>query len=375
MRKDSIKILSIEILLVIIAIVFFFIKTFNLIIYSIVLFILLLVGIKLLGFSRRRNIYNKDVLSVIIITMLSYYLIIYIVGYFTGFLNTVYNHSVLGIIYNVFTMLIFIVIIELIRKVIVDRSHHSRLLLILFVVIISLVEIITKYNFNSSGNWYLSFIFTYIALISQNVLLTYIVYNNSFINTIVYKVMYMIPNFIIPIVPNFSEYFNFIIAIIFPFIVLYSINNTIYFKRDEIVNSRFECIYKKWSDLGLDILLILLFIIVIVVSGVTRYYALSIGSNSMCNYICTGDVVIVDKKYNNYKIGDVVAYKHSNKTIIHRITDYDSINHLYYTKGDNNSSVDEWTVKEDDLIGVVKIKIKSVGWPTVMLNKWILGGE
>ena len=42
--------------------------------------------------------------------------------------------------------------------------------------------------------------------------------------------------------------------------------------------------------------------------------------------------------------------------------------YIFYTKGDNNEFVDNWEVYEDDIIGVVKFRIKYLGWPSVLLN-------
>ena len=43
--------------------------------------------------------------------------------------------------------------------------------------------------------------------------------------------------------------------------------------------------------------------------------------------------------------------------------------HIYYTKGDANNNVDGIVIEEDMTIGVVKVKIPYIGWPTVWFNK------
>ena len=44
-------------------------------------------------------------------------------------------------------------------------------------------------------------------------------------------------------------------------------------------------------------------------------------------------------------------------------------------KGDNNDTPDSWLVKEADVVGQYKMRIRWIGWPTVKLNEWLLGGE
>ena len=41
----------------------------------------------------------------------------------------------------------------------------------------------------------------------------------------------------------------------------------------------------------------------------------------------------------------------------------------FKTKGDYNNTKDSWTVKQEDVIGIVKFRIRWVGMPTVALNE------
>ena len=42
---------------------------------------------------------------------------------------------------------------------------------------------------------------------------------------------------------------------------------------------------------------------------------------------------------------------------------------VYITKGDANESIDNWIVTQNDIIGVVKGKIKYIAWPSVWLTE------
>ena len=91
--------------------------------------------------------------------------------------------------------------------------------------------------------------------------------------------------------------------------------------------------------------------------------------------INVGDIVIVDKIDNRkkeYKEGEVITYQKDNSLICHRIIKVTKSGEttLYETKGDNNDSPDQLLVEQDKVLGSVKYKIKYIGLPTVILNKY-----
>lgn len=81
---------------------------------------------------------------------------------------------------------------------------------------------------------------------------------------------------------------------------------------------------------------------------------LTVHGDSMLPLLKDGDTIKIEK-YNEYKVGDVVAYfvKVDNelKIVIHRIV----LKRKEYllTKGDNNNFIDKIKVKNDLILGVV----------------------
>ena len=86
-----------------------------------------------------------------------------------------------------------------------------------------------------------------------------------------------------------------------------------------------------------------------------------------------GDVVVIEKIKENYEdteIGQVIAYRHDNKIVVHRLVKKIKIGNdtYYYTKGDNNDSIDGYKITNDMIIGLVNIRVPYIGYPTVWLN-------
>ena len=137
--------------------------------------------------------------------------------------------------------------------------------------------------------------------------------------------------------------------------------------KDSKYNSRKLVLY--------SIITFVLLIIVLLTSGLFKYQALTIGSGSMTPKIEKGDIVIVESlnssEIKEIKKGDILVYNHDNKIIVHRVVKISNINNkiTFNTKGDNNETKDSWIVKDSDVIGIVKFKIKWLGMPTVALNE------
>ena len=105
--------------------------------------------------------------------------------------------------------------------------------------------------------------------------------------------------------------------------------------------------------------------------GCFKYQPIAVLSNSMKDYYSRGDIVIVEKistdDIENIKEKDILYYRYGDKYITHRVYDIKEKEGklIFFTKGDNNNDVDPWVVNEEDIHGVVRMKIKYLGWPTV----------
>jgi signal peptidase len=84
--------------------------------------------------------------------------------------------------------------------------------------------------------------------------------------------------------------------------------------------------------------------------------------------------VIIDKDYGaitDIELGSVIAFRHDGRVIVHRLIEIkeNPSGHQLQTKGDANATADAWTVKDSDLIGIVRWHMPYIGWPTVWLDQ------
>ena len=71
------------------------------------------------------------------------------------------------------------------------------------------------------------------------------------------------------------------------------------------------------------------------------------------------------------KKGEIIAYKSNGIVIIHRIVKVEKKkNKIYYiVQGDANNTPDNDPLAHKDVIGVVKLKIPVIGYPSVILSE------
>ncbi len=145
-------------------------------------------------------------------------------------------------------------------------------------------------------------------------------------------------------------------------------------KNKEIISRpKLRCL----SRICLIVVSTFLLIVVALVSGWFKYFAVVVGSSSMEHTINKGDVVIVKKfqknETDNLRIEDILVFKQSKKILIYRIIKIENIQgeKHFYTKGDSNETEDSLAVTQESIIGTTWFKIRFIGWPTVWLGELI----
>ena len=74
--------------------------------------------------------------------------------------------------------------------------------------------------------------------------------------------------------------------------------------------------------------------------------------NKLNSQIAQYDVAVFDKyDQQEIKLYDIILFKQDNKLIVHRIVEI-SEDQKYYTQGDNNKQRDDWTINDDQILGI-----------------------
>lgn len=376
MKKGFNKILILEIILLIFLLFNSFVfKIANMYVISGIMLPFLILMIVLNGFEKDNYRYKKDVLLNIIIFLLMYYFITYFLGLFSGFVKSSYSLSFINIIKNTFPVIALILISELMRYVLFNKTKRNLPCLIIGCLLFVMVDVNTMvhiYDVKTALGITKMICLVVFPSITKNIFLTYLTMKVGYKNGIIYRLITEISTYLLPIFPDFGEYINVLLKTVLPIAIMARLNNMFnYYSVRKIRDSR----YNSRKLVLYSVITFALLTIVLLTSGLFTYQALTIGSGSMSPAIEKGDVIILKSMKNEetrkIKKGDVLVYNHDNKIIVHRVIKKSNNGETisFKTKGDYNNAKDSWTVKQEDVIGIVKFRIRWVGMPTVALNE------
>lgn len=340
--------------------------------------IFLIVLIFLVGYEKDKSLLKKDITENMFIYAFAYVFLEYLLGIFTGFLDSPYKHNLISIIQNILPITILIVIEEISRYIIITKSRKNKTIIVLSILLFTLFDLfinIGLYDINSKKGIFDIIVLLIVPSISKNILLTYTTYKGGYTPSITYRVILEIIIYLVPIFADLGDYIDSVFKIVLPMIFLYRLI-VVYGKKAKIDIRKQKEIRKK-ATIVLIAMSTILWILVYLVSGYFKYYLVVVATGSMQPTINVGDAVIIeqikDKKYEKIKKGQILAYRHDGKIIIHRVAEIKRISNYYVfkTKGDNNKEIDNWLVYQKQIIGPAQVKLKYIGIPTVILNKYL----
>ena len=322
------------------------------------------------GIPREKNYLTRISVRYVVIVLLSYVLIIYGLGLFTGFTKSIYNMSLLGIFKNIFPIVFAVIFKEIIRYVVAYNSKKDVKPIIFLTVIYILVDIVNGSFGMSFNSFYQVFHFvclTILPSIAKQALLSYITYYVNFIPSLIYALVFEIAPFVLPIYPALGDYLNAVISIIVPFIVFVTIKKWVNYHDKTTIKVRGY--FVKLMIIPVTLFLI---IIILLVSGLFNYKMIAIGSDSMNPTYYRGDAIIYEKtKPGDIKKKDILVFEYNHSVITHRVVNITKKNGqlMFQTKGDNNEKADLELTSEENVLGKVKYIVKYVGYPTIWINE------
>lgn len=372
MKKSFKQLLTIQIFMLLVIITgFFYGNVFKNDLQIIFLFVSFVALYSVFRLDIRNDFKYRQTLKTVMICLLFYFILIYVGGLFTGFAKTIYSFGFTNLIYNIIPTLIYIVLMEFIRSIYINRSNNNKIIIVLSCIVFIIYDSFSKfylYNLSVSDDLYEYIGLVILVSIARNIFLSILCSKSNVINCIIYRIITELYIFVVPIVPNFGPYINSVLEITLPLIIgliLMSPSKRILPSPNMTKRGRISSI----------VVVSILLLIILLNSGLIKYQMFVIGSNSMNPYIYRGDVIIArrtnSKEIKKIKKGEILVFRYDKKIVSHRV--YKIItrnNKLYFrTKGDNNDQVDDNLAKESDVIGTVSFRIKYIGLPSIWLRE------
>lgn len=334
--------------------------------------IMTVLTIWVLGFRKNKvERVNDSKLLILIAILLLYFSLIYCIGFFKGFLQNSYSLNLKHVFYNILCPCINLICLEIIRYVLMWSNRKNKSFYIVCVIAFTLLELLFSFDFYNIDT--IDGIFELIGLIIlrnivDNLLLCFMTINVGLKACIIYKLFTVLYVYLVPIIPDLGLFIETIIDVLLPFILwLWMI------KIVDIENG-FKKEKEQKDNVLNNLIFISMIIILILVLGITPIKVKTIASPSMSPTIEVGDAVIINSMIdkNKLKEGNIIAFKHDGKIIVHRI---DKIldDGKYITKGDYNNDIDHFTIDNDDIVGKLIINIPYIGYPAIYINE-LIGG-
>lgn len=378
MKRDKVKICILT--LILIAILFFALFAPNILtrgILSIVMFAYALIACYFLKKRKISSIYKKQVTVLMTIFALIYLCVFYLMGLYFGFEKSKIIFSVWSIFKFIIPLTIIIVSAEVIRMIFLSQELNfnirsksiniSLLSTYIAMVLVDLVIYTGIYNLMNLHDFLTALGFVLFASLSCNLLYNYISVRYDSKGIIIYRLITTLYVYIIPITPDTYIFFTSFLRMLYPY-VIYIILDRAYSKNDFVVAYN----DKKKEIIGNTFLLVIMTLLIMLISCQFKYGILVIGSRSMTGAINKGDAVIFEK-YNGDSIenGQVIIFDYNGIKTVHRVEKIKIVNgeYRYYTKGDANVNSDEDYRTKRDIQGLVKLRIKYIGFPTLWLRE------
>lgn len=345
---------------------------YSLVISASFMILLTFFSIILLGYRKdKMTSMKKNILKLVSLFLIATFLISYGAGFFTGFLSNAYSLKFPTIIDNIIAPFVLIIATEIFRYVVISANKDRKKYLVVFTIMLIIFDILMNFrtlNFGDFSDMFYTVTRDVLPIVIRNSTFSYLCYNVGFRASMLYRMVMELYVYVVPIIPDLGEYITVMMSIVLPALIYICTFSII-----EEYEKGVEHVFVKDGFSLIDIPIYLVIIIFIcLISGYFPYTLIGIGSNSMNPEISKGDAVIIKKvKNKKLKDGEIVAYKHDEKIIVHRLVEVKKTDGkiVYKTRGDVNNTVDDIDIEFEDIKGVVKVKIPFVGYPSIWLNE------
>lgn len=345
------------------------------IVNSIFWIISLFVLSRIIGVKKDNNICKENSVQIAIITILGYFLVTYLSGLFLGFLKNSYSLKPISMLKNIYPVIIMVICQELIRSMIARKSGRSNRPIVFLTIIYIVLDFLLVFNLDNLNSGLKVFVFvtsTLLPNIARHILCSYVCKKVSPVPGLIVRLFFGIYAYVLPIYPDLGSYLTSLFGVLLPYIIYVSISKLVQkTDKDEIRKIKKSLWYVNIP------LIVFLVICVLLISGLFKYQIMAIGSGSMEPVYYRGDAILFEKLSRNeldeITEGVILVFEHNNTYVTHRVVEIKEENkkRIYQTKGDNNKDNDKFLVYEEDVVGIVKLRLKYVGLPTIWFQNLI----
>lgn len=375
MKKDKLKLYFIELLLFSCFLITIIVS--NKMTYTtsaIILTVSMLIVKSLLKKKNTKSLYKKQVFYL----MFGFAIIYLALFFFIGILKNDFLHQPVTFEFKtlyrfIIPISISIITSEIMRSILLSQEGTiriknfqgdiSKVLTFVNMVLIDVLIYIGVYDLTSYEQFSAALGIVIFASISCNLFYNYTSKRYGMFGIIVYRMITILYTYIIPITPNIHIYLKSFFRMVYPYF-LYLILEKTFSKTDFVVSYT----TRRRNFIEITAIVITMTFITMLVSCEFKYGLLVVGSKSMTGTINMGDAIIFEQyKKQPIRNGQIIIFKSDGLQYVHRVIDIKDINGeiRYYTKGDANEKEDKGYITKKDIVGLTKLRIVGIGWPSL----------
>ena len=372
MTNDKLKIYAISIILIIItllSIVFTFEKAK--VILAISLFFLAIVTKVIVKKRKVRNSTYKQVIWMMLVFALIYIGLYYLLGFHYGFYRSRFRFSIKSLFYNIIPIIVIVISMEYIRSSLIQQEVKGiDVLTFIGMFIVDMAIYAGIYDVTTLSGFLANLGYVILPSISFNILYNYISYRFYHEPIIVFKLIIMLYMYVIPVIPDVYQFLVNFVRFVYPYIIYVFLRK--FFSKRMIENIGMS------EELSMDntkfvVASVIILVFIMFLSNQLKFGMFVVGSSSMNGTLNKGDCLVFEKlgKNDMIKQYDVIAFRKGNTQYIHRVV---SIKErmgktIYITKGDANDTNDDGYITREDIIGIGKVRLRYMGYPTLWVNQ------
>ena len=318
------------------------------------------------------SINEKQVLLIVSVIGLLYFVFYYVSALKFGFTKTGYGINKVDIFFEfIVPIAVIIVAVELIRHVLCVQGEKWGSVFAFFISLTADVIICATIPAITNMATFMDVIgLALLPGLTGNVLYNYLTKRYGYLPNIVYRALTLWAFYLIPYGSAISNsllgFFNLVLPII-----IYLFIDALYEKKRRYALGNTSVIKKVITRVVTAAAVIIMLGSVMLVSNQFKYGAFVIATPSMTGELNQGDVAIFERLEDQPVIeGQVIVFEKDGTVIVHRVVDIQTVNGItrYYTKGDANEDLDEGFIHRSDIVGLVKLKAPYIGYPTIWIR-------
>ena len=314
-----------------------------------------------------KNKYNRYFAKLTFYISLAFIILVFLSGFVFGFTPTTFDNTLLGIIKNVYCFVIVLLFQEYIRYYLINSVRRKTKVYLLITLIFTLFDLALTFRLTTYSILN-HILITTVPIFLVNALSSYLAYKKSLYSSFIVKAVLTTTFLLVPVIPNFKTSIFIILEILYYLAIYLSI------ARESKNLSDVDTKIKVNKNKGLKYA-ILTFVTIIVsfIIGVFYFAPLAISNDLMEPNLSFGDMAVYKKvtDITTLRPDNIIVYVKDEKLTVKRIDSMTSRNGKIYikTKGDKPNTISDYSITEEDVIGLYQFKIPYAGYPSALIYK------